>query len=49
VGLEARTSTETQPVMSKGDRRQAVQQSIPAYDKGVTLPMWAAQLILEGN
>ena len=36
---------ETQPVMSKGDRRQAVQQSIPAYDKGVTLPMWAAQLM----
>jgi coenzyme F420 hydrogenase subunit beta len=30
---------ETQPVMSKGDRHQAVQQSIPAYDKGVTLPM----------
>ncbi|WP_250122024.1 hypothetical protein [Chroococcidiopsis sp. CCMEE 29] len=30
---------ETQLVMSKGDRRQAVQQSIPAYDKGVTLPM----------
>lgn len=36
---------ETQPVMSKGDRHQAVQQSIPAYDKGVTLPMWAAQLM----
>ena len=36
---------ETQPVMSKGDRRQAVQQSIPAYDKGVTLPMWAAKLM----
>ena len=34
-----------QPVMSKGDRRQAVQQSIPAYDKGVTLPMWAAKLM----
>ena len=27
---------ETQPVMSKGDRHSAVQQSIPAYDKGVT-------------
>ncbi|MBV8886958.1 MAG: Coenzyme F420 hydrogenase/dehydrogenase, beta subunit C-terminal domain [Chroococcidiopsidaceae cyanobacterium CP_BM_RX_35] len=36
---------ETQPVRSKGDRRQAVQQSIPAYDKGVTLPMWAARLM----
>jgi len=36
---------ETQPVMSQGDRRQAVQQSIPAYDKGVTLPMWAARLM----
>ncbi len=36
---------ETQPVTSKGDRRNAVQQSIPAYDKGVTLPMWAAKLM----
>lgn len=36
---------ETQPVMSKGERSQAVQQSIPAYDKGVTLPMWAAKLM----
>jgi coenzyme F420 hydrogenase subunit beta len=36
---------ETQAVMSKGDRHQAVQNSIPAYDKGVTLPMWAAQLM----
>lgn len=36
---------ETQPVTSKGDRKQAVQNSIPAYDKGVTLPMWAAQLM----
>jgi coenzyme F420 hydrogenase subunit beta len=36
---------ETQSVMSQGDRRNAVQQSIPAYDKGVTLPMWAAQLM----
>ena len=36
---------ETQPVMSQGDRRNAVQQSIPAYDKGVTLPMWAAKLM----
>ncbi|MBW4550644.1 MAG: Coenzyme F420 hydrogenase/dehydrogenase, beta subunit C-terminal domain [Aphanocapsa sp. GSE-SYN-MK-11-07L] len=36
---------ETQPVTSKGDRHNAVQQSIPAYDKGVTLPMWAAKLM----
>lgn len=36
---------EMQPVMSQGDRQQAVQQSIPAYDKGVTLPMWAAKLM----
>ena len=36
---------ETQPVMSSGDRKQAVQNSIPAYDKGVTLPMWAAKLM----
>jgi len=36
---------ETQPVMSQGNRKEAVQQSIPAYDKGVTLPMWAAKLM----
>ncbi len=36
---------ETQPVMSQGNRHQAVQQSIPAYDKAVTLPMWAAKLM----
>ncbi|MEL7036663.1 MAG: Coenzyme F420 hydrogenase/dehydrogenase, beta subunit C-terminal domain [Cyanobacteria bacterium J06592_8] len=35
----------TQPVHSEGNRQQAVQQSIPAYDKGVTLPMWAAKLM----
>lgn len=35
----------TQPVMSQGDRHQAVQQSIPAYDQGVTLPMWAAKIM----
>lgn len=35
----------TQPVMSRGDRTQAVQNSIPAYDQGVTLPMWAAKLM----
>jgi 3,8-divinyl protochlorophyllide a 8-vinyl-reductase (ferredoxin) len=36
---------QTQPVMSHGNRKEAVQQSIPAYDKGVTLPMWAAKLM----
>ncbi|MDJ0735616.1 MAG: Coenzyme F420 hydrogenase/dehydrogenase, beta subunit C-terminal domain [Nostocaceae cyanobacterium] len=36
---------ETQPVFAKGNRKEAVQQSIPAYDKGVTLPMWAAKLM----
>ena len=36
---------DTQPVSSSGDRHQAVQQGIPAYDKGVTLPMWAAKLM----
>ncbi|WGV26120.1 Coenzyme F420 hydrogenase/dehydrogenase, beta subunit C-terminal domain [Halotia branconii] len=36
---------DTQPVMSQGNRQEAVQQSIPAYDKGVTLPMWAAKLM----
>jgi coenzyme F420 hydrogenase subunit beta len=36
---------ETQPVTSQGDRKNAVQKSIPAYDKGVTLPMWAARLM----
>ena len=36
---------DTQAVMSQGHRQAAVQQSIPAYDKGVTLPMWAAKLM----
>ncbi len=40
-----REQLDVQPVMSKGDRRAAVQQSIPAYEKGVTLPMWAAKLM----
>ena len=34
-----------QPVISKGDRKPAVQQSIQAYDKAVTLPMWVAKLL----
>ena len=37
---------DTQPVMSEGDRKAAVQQSIPAYDKAVTLPMWVAKLMV---
>jgi 3,8-divinyl protochlorophyllide a 8-vinyl-reductase (ferredoxin) len=36
---------DTQSVTSQGDRKAAVQQSIPAYDKAVTLPMWAAKLM----
>jgi coenzyme F420 hydrogenase subunit beta len=40
-----RDRLDTQPVMSKGSRQPAVQQSIPAYDKGVTLPMWAAKMM----
>ncbi|MDS3860730.1 Coenzyme F420 hydrogenase/dehydrogenase, beta subunit C-terminal domain [Thermosynechococcaceae cyanobacterium BACA0444] len=36
---------ETQPMISQGNRQAAVQQSIPAYDQGVTLPMWAAKLM----
>ena len=40
-----REQLDTQEVMSKGDRTAAVQQSIPAYDKGVTLPMWAAKMM----
>jgi coenzyme F420 hydrogenase subunit beta len=34
-----------QPVISKGDRKPAVQQSIQAYDQAVTLPMWVAKLL----
>jgi len=40
-----RDELDIQPVMSQGQRHQAVQQSIPAYDQGVTLPMWAARLM----
>jgi len=40
-----RDQIDTQPVMTQGDRKAAVQQSIPAYDKAVTLPMWAARLM----
>lgn len=33
------------PVMSRGDRRQAVQQGIDAYEKAVTLPLWLAEAV----
>ncbi|MEB3255692.1 MAG: Coenzyme F420 hydrogenase/dehydrogenase, beta subunit C-terminal domain [Synechococcaceae cyanobacterium] len=33
------------PVTSRGDRRQAVQQGIDAYDKAVRLPRWLAELV----
>ncbi|MFS8781449.1 Coenzyme F420 hydrogenase/dehydrogenase, beta subunit C-terminal domain [Synechococcus sp. W55.1] len=36
---------ETQPVISQGSRRAAVQQGIPAYDQALTLPMWLAQIM----
>ncbi|MCC5637683.1 Coenzyme F420 hydrogenase/dehydrogenase, beta subunit C-terminal domain [Nostoc sp. CHAB 5844] len=36
---------DTQPVMSQGNRKEAVQQGIPAYDKAVTLPMWVAKIM----
>jgi 3,8-divinyl protochlorophyllide a 8-vinyl-reductase (ferredoxin) len=36
---------ETQPVASKGNRKEAVQQSIGAYDKALTLPMWFAKIL----
>ena len=33
------------PVTSRGDRRQAVQQGIDAYDKALKLPMWLAEAV----
>ena len=33
------------PVSSRGDRRQAVQQGIDAYEKALRLPMWLAELV----
>jgi coenzyme F420-reducing hydrogenase beta subunit len=36
---------ETAPVSSRGDRRQAVQQGIDAYDKAVRLPLWLAEVV----
>jgi coenzyme F420 hydrogenase subunit beta len=34
-----------QPVTAAGDRREAVQQGIAAYDQAVTLPLWLAWLV----
>jgi len=36
---------EQAPVSSGGDRRQAVQQGIDAYDKALRLPMWLAEVV----
>ena len=36
---------EVAPVSSRGDRRQAVQQGIDAYDKALRLPRWLAELV----
>ncbi len=36
---------DTAPVTSRGDRRQAVQQGIDAYDKAVRLPRWLAEVV----
>jgi coenzyme F420 hydrogenase subunit beta len=36
---------DTQPVSSQGNRKQAVQQGITAYDQALTLPMWIAQMM----
>ena len=33
------------PVTSAGDRRQAVQQGIDAYEKALKLPLWLAELV----
>jgi coenzyme F420 hydrogenase subunit beta len=33
------------PVTSRGDRRQAVQQGIDAYDKALKLPLWLAEAV----
>jgi len=40
-----RDQLDLQPVSSSGDRHAAVQQSIPAYENAVTLPLWAAKLM----
>ncbi len=35
----------TRQVQSSGDRRQAVQQGIEAYDRALRLPLWLAELV----
>jgi len=35
----------TRPVQSSGDRRQAVQQGIEAYDRALRLPLWLAEVV----
>ena len=35
----------TRPVQSTGDRRQAVQQGIEAYDRALRLPLWLAEVV----
>lgn len=40
-----RDQLDLKPVRSSGNRHAAVQQSIPAYENGVTLPLWAAKLM----
>ncbi|MFM7230185.1 MAG: Coenzyme F420 hydrogenase/dehydrogenase, beta subunit C-terminal domain [Cyanobacteriota bacterium] len=35
----------TKPVQSSGDRRQAVQQGIEAYDRALRLPLWLAEMV----
>ncbi len=40
-----KSQLETQPVMSSGDRHNAVQQGISAYDNATTIPMWLASII----
>lgn len=35
----------TKPVQSSGDRRQAVQQGIEAYDRALRLPLWLAEVV----
>ncbi len=40
-----RDELEVQPVSESGDRRNAVQQGITAYDNATTLPLWLAWLL----
>ncbi|MEN9265253.1 MAG: Coenzyme F420 hydrogenase/dehydrogenase, beta subunit C-terminal domain, partial [Thermostichales cyanobacterium BF4_bins_65] len=42
---QVKDQLEFRPVMSRGDRRGAVQQGITAYDQALTLPMWLARMM----